>query len=147
MKGPFLLSGFLLLTVILWTTACTGVKTTEVLTLASTGISWNGSTLPAYPEGNPEVTVLKITIPPGTRLATHKHPVINAGVMLKGKLTVISETGDTLHLKTGDSIVELVNQWHYGENPSKTKDVELIVFYAGIADEPFTFVKNPEQKH
>lgn len=139
--GFFLLTGFLL------TTSCTGVKTTEVLTLASTGASWNGSTLPAYPEGNPEVTVLKITIPPGIRLATHKHSVINAGVMLKGKLTVVSEAGDTLHLKAGDSIVELVNQWHYGENPSKTKDVELIVFYAGLEGQPFTLIKNSEKKH
>ncbi len=121
--------------------SCATPRTTEVVTLAATTESWNGTTLPAYPEGNPEVTILRISIPPKTRLKTHLHPVINAGVMLKGELTVVSEKGDTLHLKAGDSIVELVNQWHYGENESKTKSAELIVFYAGIEGNPFTIAK------
>ncbi len=32
--------------------------------LSKTSSSWNGSTLPDYPEGRPEVTILRITIPP-----------------------------------------------------------------------------------
>ncbi|MGP8155079.1 MAG: hypothetical protein ACLQBQ_13245 [Smithella sp.] len=46
----------------------------------------------------------------------HQHPVINAGVLLVEELTVIMEDNKTLHLKTGDSIVELVNEKHYGKN-------------------------------
>ena len=29
--------------------------------------AWTGEKLPAYPSGQPEVTILKITIPPGLR--------------------------------------------------------------------------------
>ena len=70
----------------------------------------------------------------------HKHPEINAGVVLKGELTVISETNDTLYLKPGDPIVELVNTWHFGRNDG-TEPVEIIVFYAGIKGVPITVKK------
>ena len=42
----------------------------DVITLAETIQSWNGDTLPAYPEGQPKVTILKITIPPKSKLKT-----------------------------------------------------------------------------
>src|SRR5487761_1922670 len=84
-----------------------------VKVLAKTGSSWNGSALPDYPKGRPEITVLSITIPPGAKLPLHEHPVINAGVLLSGELTVRTEQGATLHLKAGDPIVEVVNTWHY----------------------------------
>lgn len=116
------------------------IKKIEVITLAKTTKSWNGSPLPKYHDGTPEVTILQITIPPKTILEMHKHPEINAGIILKGQLMVISETNDTLHLRTGQSIVELVNIWHYGINESK-KPVELIVFYAGIEGTPNTVKK------
>ncbi|MDY8137310.1 cupin domain-containing protein [Aquimarina sp. 2201CG5-10] len=113
---------------------------TEVVTLAETTKSWNGDPLPKYPDGTPKVTILKITIPAKTKLKLHKHPEINAGVLLKGELTVISEHNDTLHLKEGDPIVELVNTWHYGKNDG-TKPAEIIVFYAGVEGTPITIVK------
>ena len=118
----------------------TKITTTEVITLVKTSKSWNGSSLPKYLEGIPEVTILKIIIPPKTMLSLHKHPEINAGVVLKGKLTVISETNDILYLKAGDPIVELVNTWHFGRNDG-TKPVEIIVFYAGIKGKPITIKK------
>ena len=86
------------------------------------------------------MTILKITIPPKTRLEVHKHLEINAGVLLKGNLTVISESNDTLHLKAGDPIVELVNTWHYGKNEG-TEPAEIIVFYAGVEGTPITVIK------
>ena len=70
----------------------------------------------------------------------HKHPEINAGVLLKGKLRVISKENDTLMLKAGEPIVELVNVWHYGENPG-TVPAEIIVFYAGVKGTPITIIK------
>jgi quercetin dioxygenase-like cupin family protein len=112
----------------------------EVTTLAKSTESWNGASLPTYSEGNPEVTILKIVIPPKTKLNWHKHPVINAGVLLKGELTVISKTNDTLHLKAGEPIVELVNTWHYGENEGNAP-AEIIVFYAGVENKPITILK------
>lgn len=111
--------------------------TVNVEVLAKTGSSWDGDSLPAYPQGKTEVTILRITIPPKVRLPLHKHPVINAGVLLSGALTVVSEDNKTLHLKTGDSIVELVNKWHYGINEGN-EPAEIIVFYAGIHGSPVT---------
>lgn len=116
------------------------IKNIEVVTLVKTTKSWNGSPLPKYLEGNPEITILKIIIPPKTKLPLHKHPEINAGVVLKGELTVISETNDTLYLKAGQPIVELVNTWHFGRNDG-TEPVEIIVFYAGIKGVPITILK------
>ena len=112
----------------------------EVTTLAKTTKSWNDVPLPKYPDGTPEVTILKIVIPPKTKLNWHKHPVINAGVLLKGELTVISKANDTLHLKAGEPIVELVNAWHYGENKGN-EPAEIIVFYAGVEKTPITILK------
>jgi quercetin dioxygenase-like cupin family protein len=70
-------------------------------------------------------------------LARHKHPVINAGVLLKGELTVQAESGKTLHLKTGESLVEVVDTWHYGKNEG-AESAEIIVFYAGTDGAPIT---------
>jgi quercetin dioxygenase-like cupin family protein len=112
----------------------------EVTTLVKTTESWNGKQLPKYSDGNPEITILKITIPPKTKLPLHKHPDINAGIVLKGELTVISEANDTLYLKAGEPIVELVNTWHFGRNDG-TEPVEIIVFYAGIQGTPITILE------
>jgi len=70
-------------------------------------------------------------------LALHKHPVINAGVLLSGELTVVTEDNKTLYLKAGESIVEVVNKWHYGKNEGN-KTAEILVFYAGVQDTPIT---------
>ena len=69
-----------------------------------------------------------------------KHPVINAGVLLKGQLTVITKDKNILHLKAGEAIVEVVDTWHHGKNEGKTP-AEIIVFYAGIAGKPITIKK------
>ncbi len=108
--------------------------------LIKTSFSWDNSALPNYPTGTPEITILRIKIPPQTKLSVHEHPVINAGVLLEGELTVITEANDTLHLLAGDPIVEVVNKWHYGVNEGN-KTAEIIVFYAGICDTPITIIK------
>ncbi len=105
--------------------------------LAKSGRSWNGTALPAYPLGTPEVSILRIQIPAGVTLPWHTHPVINAGVLISGELTVITRSGKTLALKAGDPIVEVVDTWHYGKNEG-TEPADIIVFYAGVKDEPIT---------
>ncbi len=81
--------------------------------------------------------ILRITIPAGQTIPLHKHPVINAGILLKGELTVTTERGDTLHLKAGDPIVEVVDTWHSGRNAGKGP-AEIVVFYAGTQEAPVT---------
>lgn len=112
----------------------------EVLTLADTNKSWDGNKLPRYPKGQPHIKILKYTIPPKTELPSHEHLVINAGVLLRGELTVVDENNNTLYLKAGDPIVELVNTTHYGKNEG-TEPAEIIVFYAGAEEIPITVKK------
>ncbi len=136
MKKHFLILIFCLCLLLLNT--CAGnLKNINVETLAKSSISWDGQTLPDYPKGKPEITILRIKIPAGAKLEMHKHPVINAGLMLSGELTVITEKNETLHLKAGDSIIEVVDKWHYGKNEG-SKTAEIIVFYAGIVNQPIT---------
>ncbi len=105
--------------------------------LAKTTSSWDEITLPDYRLTNPEITILKITIPPGVQLPLHYHPVINAGVLISGELTVTTEDNEILYLKAGEAIVEVVDKWHYGKNEGDLP-AEIIVFYAGTADMPIT---------
>jgi len=121
------------------------IKTVQVEELAKAGVSWDGSRLPAYPKDAPEITILRIKIPPGAILPMHEHPVINAGVLLSGELTVITEDNKTLTLKAGEAIIEVVNTWHYGKNEG-SKPAEIIVFYAGIPNGPVTVKKQYPQK-
>ena len=102
----------------------------KVQTLAQSEKMWDGTLLPPYPAGQPEITIARIAIPPHSTLAWHKHPSINAGYLLSGLLTVVSEGGGQLTLKPGDALIELVNQYHYGRNDGDDP-AEIVVFYAG----------------
>jgi quercetin dioxygenase-like cupin family protein len=99
--------------------------------------AWTGQKLPAYLSGQPEISILKITIPPGQRLPMHKHPVINAAVVPRGELTVTTDKGRVLHVKAGHPMIEVVNEGHYGANHG-TEPVEMIAFYAGVKGTPIT---------
>lgn len=105
--------------------------------LADSSSSWDGEVLPAYPAGTPKVSIRRVTIPPQARLAMHTHPVINAGIVLQGELTVVSERGDVRVFRTGDTIVELVGTAHYGENRGD-EAVDLVMFYAGAEGLPLS---------
>ena len=67
----------------------------------------------------------------------HQHPVINAGIVLKGEITVTKKSGEKIILKAGDAIAEVVDQWHFGANTGDDP-AEIIVFYAGVKNEPIT---------
>jgi len=108
--------------------------------LIKTSKSWDGKLLIPYPQGQPEIIIRRITLPAGARLETHSHPVINAGVLMSGQLTVKTTDGKVLHLKAGDPIVEVVNTLHYGINEG-TVPAEIIVFYAGVVGQAVTVSK------
>jgi quercetin dioxygenase-like cupin family protein len=98
--------------------------------IAESFLSWNGDSLPAYPLGKPKISIVKVTIPPHSELPNHYHPVINAGVLLEGELTVVDVKGNVLEMKAGDPIIEVVNTIHYGVNKGN-ESAEILVFYAG----------------
>jgi len=113
----------------------------NVEVLAKTDRMWDGTPLPKYPLGDPEITILKVVIPARSELPMHRHPVINAGHLLSGERTVVSEEGREKTLRAGDTLVELVGKWHYGRNEGDV-DVEILVFYAGEKDKPITVKKD-----
>ncbi|MDO4160900.1 MAG: cupin domain-containing protein [Prevotellaceae bacterium] len=98
--------------------------------LLETTTSWNGAKLPQYPEGEPQINIIRYTIKPHTKMKTHRHAIINGGIMLKGELTIVSETGEEKTFKAGDALVETTGTWHYGENKGD-EPVEVVMFYAG----------------
>ena len=118
---------FVLLTLIL---TSLGIYAANSEKLIQTTVHWNQQPIKPIRLKHPQVTVLRITIPAGEKLVMHKHPILNVGYLTKGELTVRSEKGDVLVLKPGDPIVELVNEWHYGESTG-SEDAEIVVTYVG----------------
>ena len=99
-------------------------------TLIQTETHWNKQAIGPIHIECPQITMLRITIPAGEKLAVHKHPVLNIGYLTKGELTVRAENGEELVLRPGDPIVELVDVWHYGESTG-SEDAEIVVAYVG----------------
>ena len=104
-----------------------GPVQTEMLT--QTTKSWDGTPYKAYPTGQPQISVLKVTLAPHTTMKWHTHPVPNAGYVLSGEVTVETKDGVKKHFVTGQAIPETVDIVHRGV--SGDEPTVLIVFYAG----------------
>ena len=86
----------------------TPVKTT---TVTSTGQPL------ILPQKNVEVSASIYDIAPGATLPVHKHPFARYAYVLAGTLQVTNvDTGKSDVFKTGDFIVEMIDQWHRGSN-------------------------------
>lgn len=109
-------------------------------TVIQTTTHWNGQPVKPIHIDQPKITMLRITIPVGEKLAMHKHPILNIGYLTKGELTVRSEKGGVLVLHPGDPIVELVDEWHYGESTG-SEDAEIVVTYVGDKDDDLSIIK------
>ena len=109
--------------------------------LIQTETHWNQQPIKPIHIDHPQITMLRITIPAGEKLTMHKHPILNIGYLTKGELTVRSDKGDTLVLKPGDPIVELVDVWHYGESTG-SEDAEIVVTYVGEKNDDLSVIKN-----
>ena len=109
-------------------------------TVIQTDSHWNKQAIKPIHIEHPQITMLRITIPAGEKLAMHKHPILNVGYLTKGELTVRSEKGDVLVLKPGDPIVELVDIWHYGESTG-SEDAEIVVTYVGNKEDSLSIIK------
>lgn len=110
------------------------IKVDQVL---QTTQSWDRIPYPKYPAGQPQVTVLRITIPPHTALHWHRHPVISVGYVLSGHLALEKrDTGERTIVRAGQPVAETVQTTHRGFTTDEP--VELIVFYAGQVGVPLT---------
>jgi len=97
--------------------------------------SWNGSPYTQYPKGRPELTMLKLTIAPHTKLPWHIHPMPNAAYVLSGTLTLHDKaSGMTRIVHQGEAFAESVNDIHRGE--AGDEPVVLLVTYSGTPGVP-----------
>ncbi|GAB1583169.1 MULTISPECIES: cupin domain-containing protein [Phyllobacteriaceae] len=81
----------------------------------------------SLPQGNVQVIVSKYEIAPGAELPIHKHSYPRYGYVLAGMLRVSNQdTGKSRVFKTGEFIVEAIDQWHQGTNIGSTP-LELLV--------------------
>jgi quercetin dioxygenase-like cupin family protein len=109
----------------------------KVEQLLQTTHSWDGRSYLGYVKGQPQITVLKISVPPHTALDWHQHPMISIGYVLSGQITLEKrETGERRIFHAGQALAECVDAVHRGYTTDRP--VELVVFYAGTEGLPLT---------
>ena len=111
------------------------VETARVETLLRATSSWNGKPYTHYASGQPQLTLLKVTLRPNTALPWHTHPMPNAGYILSGDLTLHDRASGVTHTyHAGESFAESVDAEHRGEaGPS---GAVLLITYAGVPGMP-----------
>ena len=87
-----------------------------------------------------EVTIAKVTIPPGKSTGWHKHTIPVFAYVLKGNLTVEIENKQTKQFPENTTFSEVINTFHNGINNGKV-DVVLIAFYMGEKGKPLSIPK------
>ncbi len=111
---------------------------TESVELLKTSQSWDEAELPNYPEGKPELRVIKVTLPPHSKLPKHHHDIMSYGVVNKGQLTLVRESdGKEKTVKAGEAVVETVGTVHHGENRGDVP-TEVVVFYISKEGTPLS---------
>ncbi len=97
-----------------------------------------------YPDiATDEVSIVKVTIPPGKETGWHKHAFPVFAYVLQGNLTVKIDNAKALQFPEGSSFAEVINTMHNGKNIG-LKDVVLIVFFLGEKGMPLS-VKQEER--
>jgi quercetin dioxygenase-like cupin family protein len=87
-----------------------------------------------------EVTMLKVTIPPGKSTGWHKHLYPVFAYVLQGTLTVQMDNNRKARFKKNSSVAESINKYHTGMNERK-EPLVLIAFYMGEKDKPVAIKK------
>jgi quercetin dioxygenase-like cupin family protein len=104
-------------------------------TLLQTNQSWNGKPYTHYPTGQPQLTMIKLTIAPHTALPWHTHPFPNVVYVLSGTLTLHDKaSGKTQVVHQGEAVGESVDAVHRGE--SGDEPTVLLITYAGTPGVP-----------
>src|SRR5215472_8774236 len=99
--------------------------------------SWDGAPYRSYTSGQPELSILKITLAPHTQLEWHSHPIPNAAYIVCGELTLErKKDGQRQRFAAGQALSETVDTLHRGVTGDEP--VVLIVFYAGNSGTPLT---------
>jgi quercetin dioxygenase-like cupin family protein len=136
MKSALKLSGmFVGLALVTASVQAQNVASAHADVLAKSDSSWNGKKYTAYPKGDPQLTVLKLTIPANTALPWHIHPMPNAGYVLSGQLTIEDQaSGKKQTFRAGEAFTESVDDVHRGV--SGNEPTVLIITYSGTVGVP-----------
>ena len=95
----------------------------------------------SYPvTANDEVTMLKITLPPGKTTGWHEHDIPVFAYVLKGTLTVEFEDGKTVKFAENSSFAEVQHTVHRGIN-RENSDLVLLAIYLGVKGKPLSIKK------
>ena len=120
--------------------------TPETNILLKRTTSWNNIPYTAYPPGQPELTTVRITIPPHSSLPWHTHDMPNAAYLLSGQLTVEDRaTGRKATYRAGEAFAESVHDVHRGVTGNEPAVV--IVTYAGARGLPLAVPVEGELKN
>lgn len=115
------------------------IKTTELI---RTTQSWDGAKLPDFPQGQPELRVIRLDFPVGAKTGWHHHTVVNYGIVQQGDLTIVCQDGSERTFHEGEPLVEVIGTIHRGENRGK-KPVILNMFYFSAPGAEIT-IQHPE---
>ena len=115
------------------------IKTTELI---RTSESWDGAMLPDFPQGQPELRVIRLDFPVGAKTGWHHHTVVNYGIVQQGNLTIVCQDGSERTFHEGEPLVEVIGTIHRGENRGK-KPVILVMFYFSAPGAEIT-IQHPE---
>ena len=115
------------------------IKTTELI---RTSQSWDGALLPNFPQGTPELRVIRLDFPVGAKTGWHHHTVVNYGIVQQGDLTIVCQDGLERTFHEGEPLVEVIGTIHRGENRGK-KSVVLVMFYYSEPGAEIT-IQHPE---
>ena len=115
------------------------IKTTELI---RTSQSWDGAMLPDFPQGQPELRVVRLDFPIGAKTGWHHHTVVNYGIVQQGDLTIVCQDGTEKTFREGEALVEVIGTIHRGENRG-SKPVILNMFYFSSSGAEIT-IQHPE---
>lgn len=105
-------------------------------TLLKTTTTWAGQPI-TYPQGDAEITMVKIEIAVGGETGWHAHPVGSYAYVLQGDLEIRLEDGRRQRVKAGDVLPEVIGLAHSGRNLGDVP-VQLIVLYTGTVGDTLT---------
>ena len=106
-------------------------------TLVRASESWNGD-IYSYPQGQAQMTLLKITAPVGFRTPVHTHPQPGVAYVAKGTLDCVVTADNTKVFSTGDSFATTFGDTpHYCESVGNESAIVFVV-YAGVEEEAIT---------
>lgn len=105
--------------------------------LLKSSYSWEGTPYEHYPVGNPQLSLLKVSLNPKEVLNWHMHPCISVVHMIKGSVTLtIKDKGIEKTFNEGDSFSDTVNIVHKGKAGSD--GAVMLVFFACNKEKPLT---------